>query len=84
MPTVAAASGESGKEGEPPVVADTPPFRTIDSLFDVIQDAINSEVNQLSVSYDGELGYPTDVEIDYMSNSIDAEYIVAANAYSPH
>ena len=84
MPTVAAPSGESGKGGEPPVVAGSPHYHTIDGLFHVIHDAINNEVNQLSVSYDGELGCPTDVEIDYMSNSIDAEYIVAANAYSPH
>ena len=84
MPTVAAQSGESGKECEPPVVADTPRYRTIDSLLHVIHDAINNEADQLSVSYDGEVGCPTDVEIDYMSNSIDAECIVAANAYSPH
>ena len=81
---VYAASGESGKEGEPPVVAGSPHYHTIDGLFHVIHDAINNEADQLSVSYDGELGYPTNVEIDYMSNSIDAEYIVAANAYSPH
>ena len=57
------------------MVAGSPHYHTIDGLFHVIHDAINNEADQLSVSYDGELGYPTNVEIDYMSNSIDAEYI---------
>ena len=58
-------------------------YHTIDSLFGVIQDAITDEADQLTVSYNSEFGYPTNVEIDYMSNSIDDEYTLTANAYSP-
>ena len=54
MPTVVSTSGESGKEGEPPVVAGSPHYHTIDSLLHVIHDAITDEADQLDVSYDGE------------------------------
>ena len=53
MPTVVSTSGESGKEGEPPVVAGSPRYHTIDSLLHVIHDAITDEADQLDVSYDG-------------------------------
>ncbi len=72
------------ESGDPPVVVGSPRYHTMNSLFDMIQEAIDNEADRLIVSYDSELGYPTNVEIDYMSNSIDAEYIIAANAYSPH
>ena len=37
---------------------------TVDGVFALIQDAINDEVDALTVSYDPELGYPTNVFID--------------------
>ena len=80
---VYAESGESGKEGEPPVFAGSPRYHTIDGLFDVIQDAITDEADQLTLSYDGEFGYPTNVAIDYNVSAIDDEYTLTANAYSP-
>lgn len=40
-------------------------FPTIDDLFDRIEDAIRDEAAALSVSYDPELGYPTEIIIDY-------------------
>ena len=58
-------------------------YHTIDSLFDVIQDAIADEADQLTVSYNSEFGYPTNVEIDRMINAIDDEYTFTASAYSP-
>ena len=80
---VYAESGDSGKSGDPPVVAGSPRYHTIDSLFNVIQDAITDEADQLTVSYDSEFGYPTNVEIDYHVNATDDEYTFTANAYSP-
>ena len=58
-------------------------YHTIDSLFDVIQDAITDEADQLTLSYDSEFGYPTNVAIDYNVSAIDDEYTLTANAYSP-
>ena len=81
---VYAESGEFGrKAGDPPVVSGSPRYHTIDGLFDVIQDAITGEADQLTLSYDGEFGYPTNVEIDYNVSAIDDEYTLTANAYSP-
>lgn len=37
---------------------------TVDGLFKIIQDAINDKVDGLTVAYDAELGYPTNVFID--------------------
>ena len=91
---VYAESGLHGESGEPPVrwgsgrgshtgdsLFDIIP--TIDSLFDVVQSAITREPDQLTVSYDSEFGYPTNIEIDGIRNSTDDEYFFTANAYSP-
>ena len=80
---VYAESGDSGKSGEPPVVAGSPRYHTIDDLFDVIQGAITNEADQLTLSYDGEFGYPTNVAIDRNVSAIDDEYTFTASAYSP-
>ena len=81
---VYAESGEFGrKAGDPPVVSGSPRYHTIDGLFDVIQEAINFEADRLTVSYNSEFGYPTDVAIDQFVNAIDDEYSLTANAYSP-
>ena len=73
-------------------------YLTIDSLFDVIQDAITGEAgqpivwhtnaitgkaDQLIVSYNSEFGYPANIAIDYNVNAIDDEYYLTATAYSP-
>ncbi len=58
-------------------------YLTIDSLFDVIQDAITGEADQLIVSYNSEFGYPANITIDYDANATDDEYVLTANAYSP-
>ena len=69
--------------GKPPVVGGSPRYHTIDTLFDLVQDAISNEADQLTVSYDTEFGYPTNIEIDYSSNSVDDEYSLTANAFTP-
>ena len=70
----------------------------MDSLFDVIQDAITGEADQpivwhtdaitgkadqLIVSYNSEFGYPANIAIDYNVNAMDDEYYLTATAYSP-
>ena len=61
----------------------SPFYHTISSLFDLIQNAIDNEADQVTVSYDGEFGYPMNIEIDYSSNSVDDEYTLTAYAFSP-
>lgn len=58
-------------------------YHTPDSLFDVIQDAITGEADQLIVIYNSEFGYPANITIDYDANATDDEYVLTANAYSP-
>ena len=80
---VYAESGEYGKLGDPPMAAGSPRYHTIDGLFDLIQTAIMRTPDQLIVRYDGEFGYPTNIEIDYWIDAIDDEYTLVANAYAP-
>ena len=80
---VYAESGEMGKAGDPPVISGSPRYHTIDSLFDVIQDAIDNEADQITVSYDSEFGYPTNIELDSDVNAIDDEYTLTATRFSP-
>ena len=60
----------------------SPHYHTVNSLFDLIQDAIDDEADLVTVSYDGEFGYPTNIEIDYSSNSVDGEYTLTSYAFS--
>ena len=66
---VYAESGEMGKAGDPPVISGSPRYHIINGLFRVIQNAIDDEADQITVSYDSELGYPKNIEIDYDVNA---------------
>ena len=50
----------------------------------MIQDAIDDEVDRITVSYDSEFGYPTNIEIDPDVNAIDDEYTVTADCAFRH
>ena len=60
--------------GESPGTNGFPPVHTIDGLFDKVQDAIDREATQLTVSYDPEIGYPVSASIDYSLNILDEEF----------
>jgi len=51
-------------------------YPTIDGLFDLIEDAIDREAAGLIVSYDGFLGYPTEINIDYDLEVADDEITI--------
>ena len=65
------------------MVVGSPRYHTINRLFDVIQNAIDDEADQITVSYDSEFGYPTNIEIDRNINAIDDEYVLTATRFSP-
>ncbi len=46
-------------------------FFTINELFDFLQDAIDQDAAGFDVSYDGVLGYPTDIDIDISRRFVD-------------
>jgi hypothetical protein len=59
--------------GEPVPGDLAPHFPTVDGLFDVIKDAMDRDVHQLRVTYDGDTGIPVDIWIDYEANAVDEE-----------
>ena len=57
-------------------------YVTIDDLFDTIQEAIDRKAAQITVTYDPEVGYPTDTRLDYDARMADEEYRFTASDYS--
>ncbi len=48
-------------------------YRTIDGLFDVLEDAYERDAYDVDVDFDPARGYPTRIFIDYLENVIDEE-----------
>lgn len=48
-------------------------FLTVDGLFDEVQRAIDSHAAEIVADYDGTFGYPTSLDIDFLSSVIDEE-----------
>ncbi len=67
--------------GEP--VTDFFLARTVDSLFDVLENAVARDVHRLDVEYDDAFHYPTLVDIDYQEHTIDEEVMYTAENLSP-
>jgi len=63
--------------GEPATMANGYP--TVEDLFDLIDDAIQRRAAGLTVSYDGPLGYPTEITIDYDLEVADDEITINAS-----
>ena len=48
-------------------------FRTIDGLFDLVQDAYDQNAHEVQVDFDPGRGYPTRIWIDYVEMMADEE-----------
>ena len=48
-------------------------FRTIDGLFDLVQDAYDRDAHEVQVDFDPDRGYPTRIWIDYVEMMMDEE-----------
>lgn len=48
-------------------------FRTVEGLFELVQDAIDRKPHSMSVRYHPDMGYPLLVEIDFVQNVADDE-----------
>jgi len=48
-------------------------FVTIEGLFDHIQDALDRDAFSIAATYDDQLGYPTEVFVDYDQRMVDEE-----------
>ena len=58
-------------------------YPTVDDLFDLIDDAIDRGAQGLTVAYDGSLGYPTEISIDYDVEVADDEITINASGLVP-
>ena len=48
-------------------------YRTIEGLFDLLQEGIDENAHTISAHYHSELGYPVKASIDYEEDSVDEE-----------
>ena len=55
------------------VARDPETFRTIDGLFDLVQDAYDRDAHEVQVEFDLGRGYPTRIWIDYVLMIADEE-----------
>ncbi len=55
------------------VARDPDTFRTIDGLFDLVQDAYDRDAHEVQVDFDPDRGYPTRIWIDYVEMMMDEE-----------
>ena len=55
------------------VARDPETFRTINSLFDLVQDAYERDAHEIQVEFDPGRGYPTRIWIDYVEMMMDEE-----------
>ena len=55
------------------VARDPETFRTIDGLFDLVQDAYDRDAHEVQVDFDPDRGYPTRIWIDYVEMMADEE-----------
>ena len=55
------------------VARDPDTFRTINGLFDLVQDAYDRNAHEVKVEFDPSRGYPTQIWIDYVRMIADEE-----------
>ena len=65
-------------------------YLTVGGLFEVIQDAIDQNADEIIVSWDPQLGYPTDIYVDRLLSAVDDEVgysardLVLGTGYAEH
>ena len=57
--------------------------RTIDSLFQAIQDAINRKAYSIKVKYNQQYGYPESIAVDYHKMMSDEELYLSVKDFKP-
>ena len=54
--------------------------KTIDDLFELIEEA-RGDADDMTVTFDNDNGFPTEVDIDYLRNAIDDEIFYTATNF---
>lgn len=60
-------------DGTPVPSSDLSDYPTVDELFDIVQSAIDSGADTVTVEYDSNLGFPTRIALDFSTGSTDDE-----------
>ena len=60
-------------DGRLALEAEPAAYRTIEGLFDLVEEARRAEADQLDVTYHPTYGYPTEISIDYVRGMADDE-----------
>ena len=53
-------------------------YKSIDQLFEVLEEAVQRKADRITVKYDAKLGYPTSIFIDYIKLAADDEVAFSA------
>jgi hypothetical protein len=75
--------GGSGPDGEPLSENRLEDYRTIEGLFDFIQEAIDAEAYEIGVTYDRGFGFPSRARIDYQELAVDEEQAFEIHTLTP-
>ena len=75
----AVVSSVDAETGEPAPSYAT--VRDVAGLFTLIRKAIDDGADKLEVTYDAQLGYPTFINIDYITNAVDDELQVRTSEF---
>jgi hypothetical protein len=70
-------------DGTPVPAARWDDYRTVERVFDAIEEALEDDADAVRVDYDAELGYPRDVWIDYDERLADEERGFQLEALEP-
>lgn len=57
------------------------PYDTIDELFEVIQEAIDSEADVIDIAYHPDYGYPEQISLDPIKDAFDDEVVYRVMAF---
>ena len=68
--------------GEPFTPSEVRSFPTVEDLFDIAEDAID-RADRFSIRYDDRLGYPVEIDIDYIRDAIDDELYIGSDRLEP-
>ena len=57
------------------------PYATIDQLFTILEAALKGAADDVSVTYDLDHGYPSEMNFDYIRNAVDDEMGIRVEAF---
>jgi hypothetical protein len=73
----------SDPDTEEPVSNESRAYLPVEGVFDLIRDAIAQRPASIQVRYDGELGFPDHVEIDYDFRRLDDDVLITITNLRP-